>query len=146
MTTTKTMLSKHFSADELRCPATGICQMEASLLIALEEFRELVGKPLKVLSGYRDPSHNAEVGGAERSQHTFGRAVDIALPKDLSITAAYRLAEQVDGFRNGGIGLYPDEKFIHLDTRGKKARWARVGGKYVGIEVVLSALKQKGKA
>jgi hypothetical protein len=152
------MLSKHFSADEFRCPSSGECKMQASSLIAFEEFRSQVSKflgkdtPLKILSGYRDPAHNAEIGGAERSQHTYGRAADVALPKGLSLADAYRIADGIPAFKAGGVGVYPDDGFIHLDDRGVRARWARVGGKggtpqkYVGIEVVLAALKQKGKA
>jgi hypothetical protein len=152
MSTKPTMLTAHFSADEFRCPHSGECKMQASTLIALEDYRAAVSKhlgkdtPLKILSGYRDPNHNAEIGGAEKSQHVFGRAADVALPKGLSLAEAYKIADSIPAFKNGGIGLYEKEQFIHLDSRGTRARWARVGGKYVGIEVVLAALKQKGKA
>jgi len=46
------------------------------------------------------------------------------------------LAGQVEAFHQGGIGVYPDEVFIHVDVRGKKDRWVRVDGRYVGVEEV----------
>jgi hypothetical protein len=49
----------------------------------------------------------------------------------------YRLAQEVPGFYGGGIGLYPDDGFIHVDVRGHEARWAKVRGQYVGIEEAL---------
>lgn len=148
----KTMLSKHFSADEFKCSATGACEVKAELLLALEDLRAAVSKklgkdtPLKVLSGYRSPEHNEEIGGATKSEHTTGRAADVAVPKGLSQVDMYRLAEGIPAFKDGGIGLYPDNGFVHVDVRGRKARWARVGGKYVGVDVVLAANKQRGKA
>jgi hypothetical protein len=45
----------------------------------------------------------------------------------------YELATRVRQFADGGIGVY-DGDFLHVDVRGHRARWARVGGAYVGIE------------
>jgi hypothetical protein len=38
-----------------------------------------VGVPLIVISGVRSQERNREVGGATRSQHLLGRAVDVAV-------------------------------------------------------------------
>lgn len=43
----------------------------------LEPLRAALGQALYVSSGYRTPEHNADVGGAKRSQHTLGEAVDV---------------------------------------------------------------------
>ena len=40
----------------------------------------LLGRHVKVTSGYRDPEHNAEVGGVPNSQHTQGKAWDFKVP------------------------------------------------------------------
>lgn len=37
------------------------------------------GVPLVVISGLRSPERNRDVGGAARSQHLFGRAIDVAV-------------------------------------------------------------------
>ncbi len=42
----------------------------------LDQLRRHVG-PVSIVSGYRDPAHNAAVGGAKNSQHLYGNACDI---------------------------------------------------------------------
>lgn len=46
----------------------------------LQPLRDVVGSPIKVLSGYRSPNVNKAVGGAATSYHLQGLAVDISLP------------------------------------------------------------------
>lgn len=43
----------------------------------LDDWRNLLGGPQIVNSGYRDPAHNAGVGGMPNSRHMFGDAVDL---------------------------------------------------------------------
>lgn len=50
------------------------------LLSRLNFLREVWGKPMVVTSGYRDPGHNAQVGGAPRSNHMRCLAADFADP------------------------------------------------------------------
>lgn len=45
-----------------------------------DEVRELLGKPMLVSSGYRSPAVNAAVGGAARSAHMTGYALDFISP------------------------------------------------------------------
>jgi hypothetical protein len=59
----------------------------------------------------------------------------------MSPAEMYRLAEDVEAFRNGGIGVYPDKGFIHVDVRDGRARWGQFGGKYVALA---KALKNTG--
>jgi hypothetical protein len=47
----------------------------------LDRVRRLLGEPLEISSGYRSPVLNVAVGGAPRSQHTEGLAVDFACPR-----------------------------------------------------------------
>lgn len=131
-----TMLSAHFSREELACPHCGACNVHASLLLALEELRAKTG-PLTILSGYRCPEHNKAVGGAQASEHTLGMAADVACPSALTLPEFYAKAEQVPALN--GIGVYPagkgqNQNFLHVDVRQKRARWARVNGHYVGVE------------
>ena len=143
-------LSPHFTSAEFACSHCGTYQVDMRFIGALEALRAAISRelgkdtPLTISSGYRCPAHNAEAGGVTKSQHQFGRAADVLLPKGLSMAKAYELAESVPEFKNGGIGLYPGELFIHVDSRGSRARWARVDGKYVGVEEGLKA--KEGKA
>lgn len=91
----------------------------------LEKVRDVLGKPIRVLSWYRSPARNTAVGGAKNSQHLYGRAVDIDM-SNLSQDEVVTAAEQVPAFRNGGVGAYPAGG-VHLDNRGYRARWSTWG-------------------
>src|SRR5690348_13105107 len=122
-------LSPHFDSTEFADPRTGECRMDPALIAALEELRALVGKPIHIDSGYRSPSTNAAVGGVGHSEHMEGKAADISVA-GLDTYQLYVLADQVPTFSAGGIRIYPGQNFIHVDTRGSRARWARVDGQY----------------
>jgi hypothetical protein len=125
-------LSAHFSKSEFACRCCGELIIDPALIDALEQLRELAGKPIAIHAGYRCPGHNQEVGGVTDSEHTRGMAADIAIP-DLTLQQMYELALQVPSFLGGGIGAY-DGGFLHVDVRRHTARWARVRGQYVGIQ------------
>jgi uncharacterized protein YcbK (DUF882 family) len=79
-----------------------------------------------ILSAYRTPETNAMLartmlGVAERSQHLYGKALDIYLP--------VRLEDAMLGaraMRRGGVGWYPHSHFIHLDS-GPVRNWSLDG-------------------
>jgi hypothetical protein len=55
-------------------------QIEALVCLTvnlLDPLREKWGRPLTVVSGFRNPKVNSLVGGSDRSDHMTGRAVDI---------------------------------------------------------------------
>jgi len=89
----------------------------------LEVLRTVVGRPIRVVSGYRSPSHNKSVGGKSNSQHLLGKAADIKI-SGMSSQEVSSLIEKLinDGnMKQGGIGVYPT--FVHYDIRDTKARW-----------------------
>ena len=107
--------------------------MSWHLIEALEDLRERIGKPVRIISGYRCPEYNRRVGGAPRSQHLLGRAADVrvlGLP-DFGIheivDAIYADKLYFYPFARGGIGVYTEQNFVHLDVRGeyggRTARW-----------------------
>ncbi len=138
-------LSPNFSRSEFVCRCgCGEDDISPKLVAALEQLRDLAGKPVNVVSGCRCPAHNRAVGGTTDSFHVpdrrrAGEAADIVIP-GFSIKKMYRLAEQISAFNCGGIGLYPEAQppFIHVDIRGYKSRWAKIGGHYVGIDQALA--------
>jgi len=76
-----------------------------------------------VLSAYRTPETNAMLartmlGVAERSQHLYGRALDIYLPVRLEDAMLAARAMQ-----RGGVGWYPNSHFVHLDS-GPVRNWS----------------------
>jgi len=87
-----------------------------------------------ILSAYRTPETNAKLaattfGVAEKSQHTFGRAVDVSF--DRRLADAERAAR---GMGRGGVGWYPRSHFIHLDT-GPTRNWEIDGS---GLDILLA--------
>lgn len=100
------------------------------------------------ISAYRTPYYNASIGNVKYSRHVFGDAYDIFIDKDND----FRMDDlNGDGYHNkkdalylfgiidkihdqpwyspfiGGLGLYGANSrhpaFLHLDSRGYRARW-----------------------
>lgn len=134
-------LSPHFNKSELACPHCGKLVLDDKLVPALEALRTLAGAPIRIHDAYRCEAHNTAVGGVARSEHPQGKAADLHIDGK-SLIEMYHLALQVPAFK--GIGLY-DGNFIHVDVREKKARWARVKGKYVGIDVLAGDTSPDGE-
>lgn len=94
-------LTPHFSSEELshsdvalrrgydNTPNAGelanLARLAGSLL---EPARALLGVPMQVNSGFRCPSVNAAVGGAQNSAHMDGRACDF-VPVGMDLVAAF---------------------------------------------------------
>lgn len=127
-------LTEHFNLDEFSChdgtpvPAELIPTVKA-LAEKLEIIRKEIGKPLKILSGYRSPTWNKKVGGAKASTHMQGKAADLTAdgiqPKDLADTIERLIKE--GKLPPSGLGRYPG--FTHYDIRGKNARWGLLAAK-----------------
>lgn len=112
-------LSEHFIEEEFACPCCGMVLVQPDLVEKLEGLRRLAGGPVVVTSGYRCPAHNKVVGGVENSYHTQGMAADVSVDA-ISPQQLAAMAEQA-GF--DGIGVYPEQGFVHVDLRGYPARW-----------------------
>jgi zinc D-Ala-D-Ala carboxypeptidase len=92
------------------------------LRFAIAAIEGKFGRKVVVSSGYRDPKHNDDVGGADGSYHMKCMAADIFIPgvsKRSLIAAAYR-----NGLV-GGLGCYPGRTFIHIDVRDRLRGWRK---------------------
>ena len=112
-------LSKDFSSREFRCPCgCGLDEVSVDLIQALQELRNQVGVPIYVTTisgnagGVRCAARNKQAGGAEDSRHLIGEAADIVI-RGYSVKKMYWAALRVERFLLGGIGVYPDNGFIH---------------------------------
>lgn len=121
-------LTEHFSKHELWCRCCGRLDINARFLQALEDLRGVVGKPIVPTSGYRCHNHPLTLL-RPGSPHAKGMAADIWI-KGMSVREMGRAAEEVEVFRQGGIGLYPNAGVIHVDSRMEPLRWIRYKGIY----------------
>lgn len=117
--------SKNFKVREFKCKGTDDVLIDHELLTYLQTIRNHFGKPLVITSAYRTPSHNKTVGGTSTSQHLKGKACDFYI-SGVDEQEIYNYCDKLIG-NNGGVGLYPNRNFIHIDTRGTKARWVTKG-------------------
>ncbi|MBW7935121.1 MAG: DUF882 domain-containing protein, partial [Gemmatimonadaceae bacterium] len=90
-----------------------------------------------VHSGFRSPVYNRRVPRAARdSRHQYGDAADLAIDADGDGRVTYRdgmlVSLQVEQVERdfpqyvGGLGLYGNQNgvpYVHIDVRGKRARW-----------------------
>lgn len=122
-------LGKNFCVREFACrDGSDTVFVDSDLVAVLQAMRDHFGQPVHVSSGYRTPAHNRTVGGAENSQHLYGRAADIQID-GVSVAEAAAFAETLLP-DTGGIGRYPPKAgraagWLHVDTRAGKSRWAK---------------------
>lgn len=95
----------------------------------LQQLQQSIGKNLIINSGFRDPAHNKKVGGAKKSRHMHGDAIDLQWPKNASIEEKQNIIATAKslGFTGFGIG----NGILHLDT-GRPRFWGYSNGKPTG--------------
>lgn len=103
----------NFSWNEMKCSHTGICDLGEDMMCSLQDLRDTYGKPLKVTSGYRHPTHPVETRKALPGSHTTGKAVDLAVSRR-EAHEVLRLALW-GGWTGIGIKQHGEGRFLHLD-------------------------------
>ena len=154
-----TPVSPHFTLGQFLCKQQSghpkYLVLRERLLLKLELVLEhLNGAGIRadsfhVMSGYRTPYYNHEIGNVSHSRHLWGGAADIFVDEDpedgvmddlnadgvCDVKDARVLYEIVDGLYGkpfyerllGGLGQYRRNAnhgpFAHVDVRGFRARW-----------------------
>jgi len=151
-------VSSHFTLGQFLCKQESdfpkYLVLQEPLLILLEGLIEAVrvaGYPVQtfgVISAYRTPYYNKQIGNVANSRHVYGDAMDFFVDvdrdgrmDDLNADGEHNredvdvLFEIVEDFKQqpynasliGGVGRYYATSqhggFVHVDTRGYKARW-----------------------
>lgn len=105
------ILRDHYSGD--------VHPMDIRLMDLLHDLQGRLGNhgTIEVISGYRSPATNMRLaqmtdGVARRSYHTQGMAIDIRMPG----TGLAKIHRTALAMRRGGVGYYPDSRFVHVDV------------------------------
>jgi len=88
-------------------------KMNPILIEQLEYFRGFVKKPFVITSSYRTKEYNKKIGGAKKSQHLLGNAVDISTKG----WGGKHKANLVYIAISNGLSVGVSKNFIHIDYR-----------------------------
>lgn len=109
-------MKNYFTEEELSCPCCGVNGFKPATLARWNSFREHLGFPLPMTSGYRCKEYNEFHGYTQT--HATGQAGDI----QVSYTKAFKVMQSAPLFGFTGIGVSqkgdPKKRFIHLDDLG----------------------------
>jgi hypothetical protein len=97
-------VSPNFGLNEVRSKGDRTAFIHRDLLVALETLRSRSGRPLGLVSAWRDIQHNRRVGGATSSQHTYGEAPELLALRG-SIVSGHLKAGRAADFNRGYITL-----------------------------------------
>ena len=121
-------LTENFSLREFRCKdgtdvPPDLIDNVTFLAKSLQILRQMIGKPMRIVSGYRTPEYNRKVKGSRRSMHLLAKAADLRVSGMTSDELHAVIADAIkkDLIAPGGLGWYPS--FVHYDTRGRNSRW-----------------------
>jgi len=105
---------RYFKTEDFACQETNANRISSAFVTRLDNLRDLCGFPFIITSGYRDPSHSAEVNKPEGSkgQHTAGIAADIRVRN-----AEQRFLIVKHAIALGFTGIGVAKTFVHVDTR-----------------------------
>ena len=118
-------ISPNFSLNEVRSKGDRTAFVHRDLLNALETLRSRVGRPLSLVSAWRDIQHNRRVGGATSSQHTYGDAPELQRVKAQFPRNSILTAGRAADFNRGYITLEDAQALELFSGLG----WRLDGGK-----------------
>jgi hypothetical protein len=128
-------LSEHFNNSDFACRCADCggkeYRIHLGLVGALEMMVSHFGKPLQILSGYWCDAYVGKKVGGRKTQHNRGKAVHLKM-EGVPLPELFKYAETLPEL--SGIGYYPQEGFVHLDTRREeKSLWVKEGDKYLSL-------------
>lgn len=113
----------YFKPHEFASKGNGQVKISGKVVQGLDNVRSIVGHPIRITSGYRDEKHNHRIGGATKSQHVEGTAVDINLN---GLDEEQRTSLMIELIKQGftSFGSYTrSPNMLHADMRRGKAKW-----------------------
>ena len=118
------MLTDLHPDSKIVCSHCGDGALTLKYVRALRELQYRVGPDNIILmtSGFRCLEYNRSkaVGSGDYSYHPKGMAGDLTCPT-LNVIDLFLIAQEIPDFK--GLGIYPDENFIHTDVRDNRKRF-----------------------
>lgn len=102
---------------EFASKGNGWIMVHRELVRGLVVYRRRYG-PTRIVAGYRDPQHNAAVGGAKNSQHLYGNAADLPEVASLSAVRGLRVFSGIGVQRSNGLVRHVDVRHVGPNTTG----------------------------
>lgn len=99
----------------------GFARVDPNVWVKLTIVARRMGKRFTINSGYRSPQYNRRIGGASRSMHMSGKAIDVS-------TSGWSTEEKAEFIRvvsqEGFLGIGTYGSFIHIDI-GSRRFWTK---------------------
>lgn len=100
--------------------------LDKRVVRAFQLLRDSLEKPITVTSSFRSVRHELKRGRTGNSQHTYGKALDLAgggLVELLTeaVQTQNKLFKALRSVGVSGFGIYPEKGFIHIDVREPNA-------------------------
>jgi hypothetical protein len=128
-------LSDNFSHKDFACHCPE-CRGEYRIHLGLVGILEGIGAHFrrrpKILSGFYCGAYTEKLNRDKKTYHSSGKAVNIAL-ENVPTAELFNYVQTIEGIN--GLGFYPEEKMVHIDTRPieKKDAWIKERGKYAPL-------------
>lgn len=110
-------LSEHFNSRDFDCRC-GECRNDIRIHLGLVGALEMIGanfrRTPKIVSAFRCEYYNDKHNIGKKNSHSKGKAVHIYVD-GAKLSELYNYAKTIPEIR--GLGYYPDENCIHIDTR-----------------------------
>ena len=122
--------AENFNISEFFSNSAGVTShpFNNDLILAVQAIRTLAKVPVHITSTYRTSAHNLAIGGASKSQHLTGNAVDWTI-SDREVLS--KIQDELRIYKHnhpaiksigvGGIGIY--DTFVHFDMGGAGRFW-----------------------
>ncbi len=129
-------LSEHYNHKDFICPCDQCRGKEFKIHLGLVGILEQIGAhfntKVNVLSAFWCDAYLESLQKERKSYHNRGKAVHINID-GIDLSEIFKYVEGIDDIN--GIGLYPKEGYIHIDTRPKEKRklWVKEGSNHVAI-------------
>lgn len=125
-------LSENFNHRDFACRCSvckGDYRVHLGLVGILEEIAIHFKKRPKITAAYYCEAYTETLKRDKPTYHSKGKAVNISL-EGVPAAELFKFAEGLQGVN--GLGFYPEENAVHLDTRPpeKKEIWIKEKGRY----------------